>query len=235
MTSNVYKLGYYAGLVTALATLITFGIAIFTTPLSGPYCAQNCYRYPYNDIASRFPRDYYWMYPAIILVLFYYVLMTAIHHTARKDKKIFSHIGLSFALMSTIVFVIDYFLQISVVQPSLLQGETDGIALLSQFNPHGIFIVLEELGFLLMSLSMFFMAPVFSGKAKIEKAIKWIFAGSFVLTVLTFILYTIFYGILREYRFEVAAISINWVALIVSGLLLSIFFKRLEAAKLPKT
>lgn len=225
MESNTKKIGFCSAVLTTVLTLITFGIAIFTPPLGGPYCTSGCYNYPYNDIASRFPKDYYWMYPAILLVLVFYVLMVAIHHIAQKDKKIFSHIGLSFALMSTVTFVIDYFLQVSVIQPSLLQGETEGIALFSQFNPHGIFIVLEEIGFFMMSLSMIFMAPVFNGKTKIEKAIRWIFVGCFVLTLLSFILYSIFYGIFREYRFEVAAISINWLALIVSGIFLSIFFK----------
>jgi hypothetical protein len=34
------------------------------------------------------------------------------------------------------------------LQPSLLAGETEGIAMLSQFNPHGLFIILEEPGFI---------------------------------------------------------------------------------------
>jgi hypothetical protein len=34
------------------------------------------------------------------------------------------------------------------------------------------------------------------------------------------------YGIFREYRFEVAAISITWLVLIVSGILLSVLFRR---------
>ncbi len=226
MENNAKKIGFWSAVLTTVLTLITFGIAIITPPLGGPYCTTGCYSYPYSDITSRFPRDYYWMYPAILLVLAFYVLMVAVHYITQKDKKIFSHIGVSFALMSTVTFVIDYFLQISVIQPSLLQGETDGIALLSQFNAHGVFIVLEEMGFFMMSLSMLFMAPIFNGKTKVEKAIRWIFVGCFVLTILAFILYSIFYGIFREYRFEVAVISINWLALIVSGILLSIYFKR---------
>jgi hypothetical protein len=35
-----------------------------------------------------------------------------------------------------------------------------------------------------------------------------------------------FYGIFREYRFEVATISIHWLTLIPSGILLSIVFRR---------
>jgi hypothetical protein len=34
------------------------------------------------------------------------------------------------------------------------------------------------------------------------------------------------YGIFREYRFEIAAISFNWLALIVSGIILSVVVRR---------
>jgi hypothetical protein len=229
----VSKVGFYSAVLTTLLTLISFGIAISTPPLSGPFCTGGCYTYPYSDIASRFPRDYYWMYPAMILNVVYYVLMVAIHYFAPVEKKIFSHIGLSFAFLSMATFVIDYFLQVSVIQPSLILGETDGIALLSQFNAHGVFIVLEEIAFIMMSMSMLFMAPVFVGKTKSEKALRGIFTGSFLLNAVSFALISAFYGISREYRFEVAAFTINWLALIASGILLSIVFRRSLGAEAP--
>jgi hypothetical protein len=225
-SSHVFKLGFYASIATAILALVTFGIAIATPPLSGPYCTGGCFGYPFAEAISRFPRDYYWMYPAILLALAYYVLMVCIHHFSPQEKKIYSHIGISFALFSAAVLVTDYFLQVSVIQPSLVQGESDGIALLTQFNAHGVFIALEEIGFLMMSLSLLFMAPVFSGKSKLENALRWLFVACFALTILSLILYSVFYGLSREYRFEVASISFNWLTLIVSGILLAILFKR---------
>ncbi len=226
MTPSVSRLGFWSAILTTALTIITFGIAVATPPLGGPYCTGGCYSYPYSDVASRFPRDYYWMYPAILLSLVFYVLMSAIHYSAQKEKRVFSHIGLSFALISTATFVTDYFLQVSVIQPSLLLGETDGIALLSQFNAHGVFIALEEIGFFMMSLSMLFMAMVFPLKSKREKVIRGLFISSFILTVTAFVIYSFVYGIHREYRFEVAAISINWLILIVSGIVLAGWFRQ---------
>jgi hypothetical protein len=225
-TKTIAKVGFYSALLTTLLTILSFAIAIATPPLSGPFCTDGCFTYPYSDIASRFPRDYYWMYPAMLLNVVYYVLMVAIHYFAPVEKKIFSQIGMSFALLSMALFVIDYFLQVSVIQPSLLLGERDGIALLSQFNAHGVFIVLEEIAFILMSMSMLFMAPVFVGQTKTERAVRWIFVGDFLLTIVSFVLFTTFYGIFREYRFEVAAFSINWLALVASGILLSVIFRK---------
>jgi hypothetical protein len=233
-SKNIAKVGFYAAILTALLTVFSFAIAFATPPLSGPFCTGGCFTYPYSDIASRFPRDYYWMYPAMVLNVVYYVLMVAIHYFAPIEKKIFSHIGLSFAFLSMATFVIDYFLQVSVIQPSLVLGETDGIALLSQFNAHGVFIVLEEIAFIMMSLSMLFMTPVFVGQTKAEKALRWIFTGSFVLTAVSFALFTVFYGIFREYRFEVAAFAINWLALLASGILLSVIFRKAMTEVLRK-
>jgi hypothetical protein len=63
------------------------------------------------------------MYPAMLLSLVYYILMVSIHYFAPVDKRIFSDIGLSFALISMATFFVDYFLQVSVIQPSLVLGE----------------------------------------------------------------------------------------------------------------
>ena len=225
-TKTIANVGFYSAILTVLLTILSFVIAFLTPPLSGPFCTGGCFTYPYSDIASRFPRDYYWMYPAMLLNVVYYILMVTIHYFAPVEKKIFSHIGMSFAFLSMATFVIDYFLQVSVIQPSLVLGETDGIALLSQFNAHGVFIVLEEIAFIMMSMSMLFMALVFAGQTKTERAVRWIFAGDFLLTIVSFALFAIFYGIFREYRFEVAAFSINWLALVASGILLSVIFRK---------
>ncbi len=144
---NAAKFGYFVSIITAILTVITFGIAITTPPLSGPYCTGSCFEYPYIDISNRFPRDYYWMYPAILLSFTYLMMIVSIQHIATNGKKLYGMIGVSFAAMSALVLSADYFIQVSVIQPSLLSGETEGIALLTQFNPHGIFIVLEEMGF----------------------------------------------------------------------------------------
>ncbi len=223
---NVNWLGFYTAILTTAVTALTFGIAFFTPPLSGPFCTGSCFRYPFIDIASRFPRDYLWMYLAILLTLIFIVLMACIHHYASKEKNVFSQVGLSFAIISATVLIIDYFLQISVIQPSLANGETEGIAILTQYNPHGIFIALEDIGYLMMSIAFLFMAPVFSVTNRLEGSIRWIFIAGFVLTVMSFIMLSILYGINLEYRFEVAAIAINWIVLIVSGILLSVVFKR---------
>jgi hypothetical protein len=215
----------YTAMLTTVLTIITFAIAFFTPPLSGPLCTDSCFTYPFIGIEARFPRDYFWMYPALVVMIFYTVLMACIHQDAPQDKKLYGVLGLGFAFVSTTILLIDYFLQISIVQPSLLQGEVDGIALWSQFNSHGIFIALEELGYLIMSLSLAFAAFVFGGSA-LERSIRWIFLGNFALNIASLIGFSVAYGIHREYLFEITTISLNWLTLIIAGILLTLVFKR---------
>jgi hypothetical protein len=190
--------------------------------------------YPYLDTASQYPKDFLWMYPAMPLVLVYVALMVSIHYYADRQKRIFSQIGLSFAMIAAGVLLVDYYLQVSVVPVSLMNGETEGLAMLIQYNPHGIFLVLEELGYLMMSLSFLFVAIALSNRSRLESAIRWIFAIGFVLVIISLPIISISHGLERLDRFEVVAISIDWLILIVNGILLSILFGRQASRGQPR-
>jgi hypothetical protein len=68
-------------------------------------------------------------------------------------------------------------------------------------------------------------------KSRLEKAMRWILVSPFAVNVLAFVLYSIRFGLDRDYRFEVAAIGINWLVTILVGILAGIYFKR----KMSKT
>ena len=163
------RFGFWTALSTGVTTLISFGIAIVTPPVSGSFCREDCIGYPYLEIAGRFPRDYYWMFPAIVATLLYVALMVGLHGRAAAESKSFSLFAVVLAAMAALLLVGDYFIQLAVVQPSILAGEADGISLLTQYNPHGLFIALEELGYLLMSASLACVAPTLSRATRLEE------------------------------------------------------------------
>jgi hypothetical protein len=220
------KVGLYSSWSLAILTVITFGFAMIAIPPSGPNCPGNCMNYPYPDILSYYPRDYYWMYLAVFQLCTFLIFMIANHFVAPVERKIFSFISVAFATIATTVLLGDYFLQFSVVPISVMKGQTEGIALLTQYNGHGIFIVLEELGFTMMSIAFIFLSPIFSMKNRLEQAIRWILIMPFVVNVFAFVVYSIQFGLDRDYRYEVAAISINWLVTILAGVLIGVFFKR---------
>lgn len=220
---GAYQLGFWAAVLTVVLAAVFAAVAIATPPRSGPFCTGSCITYPYINVASFIPGDYLWLYPGFLLALMFVVLMACIHSYAADDRKIFSQIALSFALVYAAVITTDYFMQFAVVIPSLLKGETAGLSLFTQYNPHGIFIALEGLGYLMMSAALVSAAPVFYG-GRLERAIQGLFMASFVLAVGFFVsLSWLKYDIVA---FEVAILTINWVVLIISGVLLSILFKR---------
>ena len=76
-----------------------------------------------------------------------------------------------------------------------------------------------------MSLSFLFLAPVFSGD-RLNVTVRWIFAGGFALILVALILIAARYGLDRQDRFEVVAISVAWLVLILNGVLLGRLFRR---------
>lgn len=223
---NVIRTGFYSSIILAVITLITFGAAMTAIPPSGPYCPGNCMEYPFSNSLTYYPRDYYWMYIAIFQIVTFLIFTISVHFITPPEKRIYSFIGISFSMIASTVLRVDYFIQFAVVPISFMKRETDGIALLSQYNGHGIFIALEELGFFMMSLSFLFIAPAFSWRIRLGRAIRWILTLPIALTILAFVFYSIKFGTDRSYRFEVAAITINWLTLIVIGILVGIFFHR---------
>lgn len=224
--NNSLILGFYSSISLAILTIVTFGFAMIAIPPAGPYCPGDCMSYPYTDILSYYPRDYFWMYFAIFQLFAYIIFIVSNHFIAPLEKRIYSFISIAFALISTTVLLIAYFTQFSIVPISVMKGESEGIALLTQYNGHGLFIALEELGYITMSISLLFLAPVFSIKNRIEKSIRIILISQFVLTLISFLAYSIQFGVDRNYRFEVATITINWLAIITIGILISLFIRR---------
>jgi uncharacterized membrane protein len=206
-----------------------------TPPRSGPNCiSEPCITYPYTDAAEFVPTDYIWMYPAFLMGLLFVILIVCIHHYAADDKKTCSQIALSLAVISAASLMIGYFIQLTVMQPNFLKGETEGLSLFSQYNPHGVFIALEDFGYLMMGTSLMFASAVFVGRNKLERAIRFIFIACGVVAIGSLILLAILYGSDLEYRYEVVAIILDWLVLIVTGILLGIFFNRAGRGKVSR-
>jgi hypothetical protein len=167
--------------------------------------------------------DYTLFIPGFLLAPVFLVLMVCIHYYASYDKKIFSLIGLIFAVIYATLITSDYFILWTVTLPSIVSGETVGISLLSMYNPHGIFVALESIAYLMMSIALLCIAPVFEG-GRTERVLRWIFIGGFILAIGSLVgIFLMNYDIVI---FEIAIITIYCPILIVSGILLGFIFRR---------
>lgn len=226
VSSKINRVGYYSSLFLSTITFVTFGFAMTAIPNSGAFCPGDCFKYPYLDTLAEFPRDYLWIFVAPILVITYMIFVSVLHGSASEKNKIYSRIALIFAIVSAVVLLLAYFTQISVIPASLLNEETKGITLWTQYNPHGLFIALEELGYIMMSFSFLFLSFIYTNKSSLHKAIRWIYLLAFIFTVFSFVLISVKYGIDRKDRFEVLVISVDWLVLIINGILTSKLYRR---------
>lgn len=221
------RLVLWVAVLTALTAVISLAMAITTLPHSGPYCRSDCVGYPYTDAAAFVPRDYLWMYPALVLTLLAVVLMESIHHQLALSRRLLSRIAVAFTTMGAAILIVDYASQLTFLQPALLLGETEGLSPWSQYNPHGIFIALENVGYGLLSFAFLFVGAAMVGTPwKLWPAAGWVFVCGGALVLAALVLYSTIYRLRLEYRFEVAAIGVTWLVLIAAPVLLSIALVR---------
>jgi hypothetical protein len=93
------------------------------------------------------------------------------------------------------------------------------------YNPNGLFIALEEIGYLLMSLSFLFAASMVTGSERRARAIRWVFSAGFVIPLVGLIALSAAYGLDRQDRFEVVVLSTDWLVLIISGVLVALHLR----------
>jgi hypothetical protein len=220
------RFGFWISTLTAIATAVTFVLAVLTLPKSGPFCTEDCLAYPYTDFAAYIPRDFLWMYPALLVAPLFVILLAAMHERTRPGTRQFSRIAIAFGVMAATILTADYVIQLRFVQPAALKGEFDGLAPLTQYNPHGVFIALEEAGYMLMASAFLFAGVALSKESRLERALRWILVGGFVTVAVSFVVFSVAYGMDVEYRFEVAAIAVDWTVLIVASTLLAILYGR---------
>ena len=209
-------LGYWSAILTAVLAAMFLGIGFFGTAYDGKL------DYPFIISVIR-PIDYAVWVPGLLLAPTFVVLMACIHDRATGERKVFGQIGLAFALIYATLILADYFIQLTAVLPSLMSNETGDLSFFSMYNPHGLFIALECLGYLLMNTALLFASAVFAQRTKLERAIKRTFVLSFILAIGSFICLTA--AGFPIVIFEIAIITINVTVLIISGALLRLYFK----------
>ncbi len=110
--------------------------------------------------------------PSLFLGTSFLVLMVSVHYFAPENKKIWSHIGIVFATIYTVLISINYYIQLTLVVPHLLRGDVESIRFLL-FVPFDSFLYsVDILGYSFMSLSTLFAAFVFS-KTRLERTVRW--------------------------------------------------------------
>jgi len=214
--------GCWVAVTSAVMATTACASAITTPPRTGPYCRSACLAYPYAGGVDFVPRDFWWLYPESLVALLAVVLIAGLSRRAGPGAASSGRASTILAAIAAGVLVSDYALQLTVVQPSLLKGEGDGLALLSQYNPHGVFIGLENVGYLLFGLAFLGAGAAMEAASRLLRAARAAFMVGGAATIVALVGYAAVYGVDFEYRFEVAGIGIDWLVFLVTGILLAL-------------
>jgi hypothetical protein len=220
-------IGFPVAIALAGCAALGFLAGIATPPRSGAFCQSNCTLYPYLDAGRFFPRDYFWMAPGILLMPLFLIAVTCIYMCVPPRTKPWALISGFFAAIATALISLDYFLQVFVVQPSLEHHEADGVAFFTQYNPRGAFIALEDLGYLFLAAAFAFLAASLPVTVRPGKALRWTLGVAALLVFLAFFGFAARFGVEMGLPFELAVITVEWIALVVAGILLAQWFRRL--------
>ncbi len=215
-----------ASAITALAAALALGIGVFTPPRGGVLCTSGCIPYPYTDAAPFVVGDSIWIYPAIVMALGFIAVTASLHELGPSGGRLAGLVAVAFSTLAAGLLVGDYLVHLMVVVPSLARGEGAAVATFSIYNPHGVFIALENAGYFVIGLAFLAVAGAVVGSGRLAGAVRWVFLVAGVLAVGGLIFFGALFGADLDVRYEVFAISIDYLALAIGGALLAAWFRR---------
>ena len=144
------------------------------------------------------------------------VAMACIHCYAPDEKKVFSLVGLSFAIIYATLISVNYFIQLTFINQSTFDA-----SVFDMTKSQSMMWVIEVLGYFFMGLSTLFAAVVF-GSNKVERLIKWLFVANGILGILT----PIGYGLNWPLQILLGGLIVWDIVMPISTALLAYLFKQ---------
>ena len=107
------------------------------------------------------PQDLFWLFlPSLFLAPSFLIAMICLHYSADLNLKVWTAIGVAFAVLYCADVSIVYFTQLTVVVPAQLKGQINEKQVLL-FDRRTFLMAVDCLGYFFMSLSTFFAAFAF--------------------------------------------------------------------------
>jgi len=127
--------------------------------------------------------------PSFFLGSAFLILMVCVHQLAIPHRKVWSHAAIAFATAYAVLTGLVYYVQLTLVLPRLLKGQTEGIEAF-QFVPFDSFFYSADLlGYSFMSVATLFAAQVFVGSGMERKARWFLTANGLLLPFLALQIY----------------------------------------------
>ncbi len=204
MPAEIYKIGFWSGVVAFAAT--TAFVVVQLLQLLGVF---------------SFPTDEILIYGTSLCIVIPFVLeILALHCVTSDDKKFWSHAALIFAILHSVFVTANYVVQLATVIPMKLRGASEEIRILEQ-TPHSLFWDFDAIGYIFMGLATLMAIPVFSKKG-FQKWVKMSFLANALVTPLITIVY--FYPKFSE---KLLFLGFPWaITAPLSMLMLAVMFRK---------
>jgi hypothetical protein len=125
-------------------------------------------------------------YFSSILIAIGYVAMICSYLTfVKNDYKSVGLIALAFAIMYATINIIVYYTQLTTVRLSDLSNETKDLL---DFSKFGLIFAYDQLGYVFLSLSTFFIGIILEPKNKKEKLLKYLLCIHGIYAIVCFII-----------------------------------------------
>jgi len=216
MNKIVRRIGFWSAILTSVWT-IWFILAF------GYYMSSLASEWPgIEAFAASFEVIPYiaWVIPCLLLTLTFPIMMSCIHYYASDNKRIWSLIGLVFAVMYGAVLAANYWVLLTVVRESLLSGYTKGLEWFVIGSPHSITNTIEGIGYGFMGLAAVFVSQVFDGD-KLKNWLHWLFTMNGVAGITDVIL-----GGLGIITATMVSLAVWCVTFPVATAMIVVLFKR---------
>ena len=127
--------------------------------------------------------------PSLLLAPSFSLMMLCVHYYAGDDKKVWSHAGIMFATIYSVMICINYYVQLTLVVPHMIRGNVESIRPFL-FTPFDSFIYsVDVLGYSFMSLSTLFAAFVLTGTGLEQTARRFMIANGLLIPFLALQIY----------------------------------------------
>jgi hypothetical protein len=163
------RLGFWAAIAGAVGAIL-YGVSDLVIAFFTPTMIWHDYA---SFLASYNP----WFTAAALIPVFavtfiFPVLVFAIYQTVPEGRRPLVILALVFAGIYTAVLGMAYWLQLTFVPQSLVEGNSSGLALWVVWHPRGFFWAYESFGYFAMGLSGLFAGLAFAGNG-LARRVRW--------------------------------------------------------------
>ncbi len=153
--SKASTMGFWAALLTAIfVTLFVISTFVFLPP---DWQGIQSYAKSFNSLQLVS------VIPPLVFAVTILVLMVSVHFYVAAENRIFSALGIAFAIIYATIIWCNAYLQLFVVRLNILQGQLESLAILAMPNLHSVFFALEAIGYGFLSFALLAISPVFTG------------------------------------------------------------------------